>query len=102
MELMNFMALLMIVAIINAAPTEDVQRIEPTRTTTKTRNDATAPPDPDAVPLPGPLGMDAAINPTGTLTQSCIPTDPNNVCQLTTETGSCNPSTTDNDCILIV
>jgi len=85
----------MIVAIINAAPVEDVstatvQRIEPTTTTT-TSNDAAAPPDPDAVPLPGPTGTDAANNPTGTLNPSCVPTDPNNVCQLTTDTGSWNP-----------
>jgi hypothetical protein len=106
MELMNFMALLMIVAIINAAPVDDVQtvtvqRVEPTTTTT-TSNDAAAPPDPDAGPLPGPSGIDAANNPTGMLIPSCVPTDPNNVCQLTTDTGSCNPPTTDNGCILIV
>jgi len=99
MELMNFFAALMVVAIINAAPTVDVQRTDPQETPTTTGNGA--PLDPDAVSLPGPTGTDVAGNdPAGTAIPSCVPNDAQNVCQLTTDTGSPNPQR--NDCILIV
>jgi|SRR5271170_3441558 hypothetical protein len=92
MELMNFMALLMVIAIINAAPVVDVQRTagQGTSTTPTTGNDDT-PSDPNAVSLPGPTGTDAANDPEGTAIPTCVPDDPNDVCQLTTDTGSPNP-----------
>ena len=80
MELMNFVTLLMIVAVINAVPMDGQRRDDvPTDV---------GPPDPDTTALPGPTSTDGANQPEGTIAVTCSPTDASHVCELTTESGS--------------
>jgi len=90
--------LLMIVAVINAAPMADMQRTDegsgpPTMSTSSGASDDGAPAgDVDVVAGPGPTGTGPGNDPQGTTALACVPTDPSNVCQLGVESGSANRS----------
>lgn len=100
MELTNFVMLLMIAAIINAAPMVDIQRTDevggggspPTPSNSSNTTGDGASGDADPVGGPGPTGTQPANDPQGTAVPACVPTDPGNVCEVGLDSGSANRS----------